>query len=238
MDQDYSRNILPMTGTGSLHLDMNEELNISNSYVFVLDRIACGVVDAALVNGYTQVGTVTLKQDNRKSECVTRLYSNSSECCLVYQCGDIPDSLHSTWTQLFFNDTPCKSCLVLSGLSVASYNSDTSLGGLRVLFSSAVEEDTKKVYSDCTLLETGKIISGCAASVLCQCEYDSLEAIVCVSLCGLSYSPDAAKMFDLISPQVSSFLGVERLSFSGNSEYHTKMIKSDQFLSRTENMYV
>lgn len=231
----------------SLSLDMISGVAMDfSTFTFVLDEIARNIVDSALARGYTQVGTVTLHQiqnqdqdqDKKKEVCVSKLYAKSSTVCLVHQCGVLPDSLYSAWTQLFLTHPTCQSCLVLSGLPIAAYNSNIDLGGLRILYSSAVEETEKEKFHHCIPLDTGNILSGCAAAVVCQCEYTSLKAVVCVSLRGLSYTHEAAMMFEQISPQVSEYLQVEGLQLSGNNALHRKMIKSDQFLSRTENMYL
>lgn len=226
---------------GKLFLEMKTgfEMNYS-TFTFVLDDIVQNIVDASIARGYVEVGNVMLKGMNQKDECVTRIYANSSatSSCLVYKCGSIPDSLQSIWTQFFIRPAHCKSCLVLSGLPLAAYNSDMTLGGLRVMFSSAVEDEVKEQFATCTPLETGRVVSGCTAAVLCEGEYNAVEVVVCLSLRGLSYTLEAAEMFESISSQVGRYLEVEDLTFSGNNALHAMMIKSDKFLSRTENMYV
>ena len=222
---------------------MVEGVNMNfTTFTFVLDDIARNIVDGAIARGYKQVGTVTLSQGNKRAECVTKIYAQDAESssCLIHQCGLISDTLHSSWSQLFLNHAECRSCLILSGLPTPAYNSDMSLGGLRVLYSSTVEEQIKTQFMNCTTpLETGNMLSGCTAAVLCQCEYRALEAVVCVSLRGLAYTYEAAMMFENISPQASRYLNVdETLALSGNNALHSKMVKADQFLSRTENMYI
>jgi hypothetical protein len=235
----------PHGESGKLSLVMTSGVAMQfKSCTFVLDEIASSVVDAAVSSGYVQVGAVTLLYNGRKEECVTKIYSkvddsiDSTAVCLIYKCGNVPDTMQSKWAQLLLSYTDCKSCLVLSGLPTAAYNSDMALGGLRVLFSSVVKEDIMSLFDNCTPLEVGNVISGSAAAIICQCEYSSIEAVACVSLRGSSYTYEAAKMFEQITDQVSKYLGVEQLSLSGNNVLHNKMVKADLFLSRTENMYI
>jgi hypothetical protein len=246
---DEGRKFVPKSnsiGSSTVTLEMTnntEDLKFAK-ITFVLDDIARNIVNAAIETGYELIGTVILTHDdsngNKRSQCVSKIYSKSSasSSCLIHQCGDIPEYIQSSWARLLISHPECKSCLILSGLPIAAYNSDMSLGGLRVLFTTSAQAEAREKFASCMPLEIGNILSGCTASVVCECEYNFLEAVVCVSLKGLSYSQEAAEMFGNISEQVKDYLAVESLSLSGKNSLHSKMIKSDQFLSRTENMYI
>jgi hypothetical protein len=161
-----------------------------------------------------------------------------------------PLELLSQWLQLVTFPN-IQQYYLIDGLSLSKYlapvnhfqssNTNTS-SRLRFLFNNLVESSEMKKYSAIQTLETGNIVDGVSAALIGYCEIHSLSAILCVVLRETSYSTEAAQALSQIYHQLTEFLEMEPLAGElwkqKSSLLHQRMIKKDQFLFRTSNMFI
>lgn len=162
-----------------------------------------------------------------------------------------PLELVSQWLRLVLLPN-LRQCYLIDSLSLSRYISpmghfysgynSSSANRLRVLFNNFVEGSEMQKYSAIPTLETGNIIDGISAALIGHCEVHSLSATLCVVLRETSYTREAAESLTTIFPQLSEFLEMELLETESWKEksdlLHKQMIKKDQFLLRTSNMFI
>jgi hypothetical protein len=162
-----------------------------------------------------------------------------------------PLELVSQWLRLVIFPN-IRQFYLIDGLSLSKYlspisqfvssNSNTAANRLRFLFNNSVEKNEIQKYSANQTLETGNIIDGISAALIGYCEVHSLSAILCVVLRETSYTREAAQSLTQICPQLFEFLEMESLGTESwrekNDLLHQQMVKKDQFLFRTSNMFI
>jgi predicted ATP-grasp superfamily ATP-dependent carboligase len=157
---------------------------------------------------------------------------------IVVRCVvDIPEVLVYQWLKIVFSFSPSAVTLLGSVRHASLVTRRTDGATLKYIASSCSSasgdlSSLKRI----TALEPGNIVTGALAATMSYCEVRNIDAVAILCARGAALSVEDARSYELAIPYLEKCLEIDAIPHPPKASYVASM-KSDAFLSMTENIY-
>jgi hypothetical protein len=236
LDRDGRSVISPLEVEGTLVFSCSIDSAIFHKGIYILNKIAENVwTGINHDSSYQKIGGIEMQSD-RYFRTITEFYCREGDDCVVVRnVGEVPFTLLQEWVRhTMFGGI--RDLLIFEGMYLSKYNRSLD-SRIRIIFSSAVDEPRRSEHKSIQQLDVGNILDGCAAAIFCHSEMNSVSAVIYIVVRESTYTMEAARSLESLEKHINSFLGGHQIQFSRDASLHRNMLRGDQFMSTTENMF-